>query len=158
VPAPADGATLDFVRELMDRNALFEPMRDMTLEAPRGPIEQELRGLVDALYDILSRNRVAIRLIGSSAQDMPELGALWYTQTRGELLRRLATYFSRRSTSGHLRALPDPLCAARLFTETIHWFAVSRHFDPVPDTLDDGFAKETVKTAMLRTFLPVAAP
>ena len=154
VGAPAPGATLAFVRTLVEAHALTDALDEALTEPPTKPAREELARLVDGVYSVLSAHRIAIRLIGSSANDVPELSALWYGGTRGELNRRLAVYFERRAASGRLRAMPDAVCAARLFTETIHWFAVNRFFDPLPDPIDEGLARRTVRTALLRTFLP----
>ena len=154
VPAPAPEATLAFVRELIGGASLFGALDALlTDERGRDP-RAELAQIVDELYRALSEHRVKLRLINASAADLPELGALWYGDARGGLNRRLAAYLSRRSTAGALRPMPDPACAARLITETVYWFAVNRAFDPGPDRLDDEFARETVRTALSRTFLP----
>ncbi len=154
VPTPGPGETLAYVRDLIGRSALFGSLEATLTDEPTLPVREELTQLVDELYGTLRAHRVAIRLIGVSANDVPQLGELWYGDVRGGLNRRLAAYLSKRSTAGHFRPMPDPVCAARLFTETIFWFAVSRTFDPAPDAIDDTFARETVKTALLRTFLP----
>jgi len=152
VPTPEPGETLAYIRELIGENTLFGTLE--LADEPTVPVREELTLLVDELYRTLRDHRIAIRLIGASANDLPQLRELWYGDARGGLNRRLAAYFSKRSTDGHLRPMPDPACAARLFSETIFWFAVSRAFDPVPDAIDDVFARETVKTSLLRTFLP----
>jgi len=154
VPTPEEGTTLDFVRELMDTTGFFAPLDVALRGEPTGSVREELTEIIDALYDTLAQRRGVIRLIGASAKDLPELGELWYGFARGGLNRRLASYLSRRSTDGHLRPMPDPACAARLITETVFWFAVARTYDPMPDPIDDAFARETVRTSLLRTFLP----
>lgn len=155
VPAPQDGATLAYVRELLGNRALFGPL-DAILAAdePSTPVRDELTRLCDELYRVLAEHRATIRLINASARDLPELGELWYGTARGGLNRKLASYLSRRTMSGHLRPMPDPVSAARLFTETTFWFAVNRAYDPQPDPIDDELGRATVRTALLRTFLP----
>lgn len=154
VPTPEHGATLTYVRELLDQSGIFAPLDAMLSSEPELPVREELTALIDTLYDLLASHRVAIRLINASARDLPPLSEVWFETARGGLNRRLAAYLSRRSMQGHLRPMPDPTSAARLFTEMVFWFAVSRAFDPVPDGVDDLFARATVKTSLLRTFLP----
>ena len=154
VPTPAPEETLGYVRDLIGDSALFGALDDVLAGDTGLAPEAELERLVDELYRTLSEHRVKLRLINASAGDLPELGELWYENARGGLNRRLAAWLSRRSTAGELRPMPDPACAARLLTETVYWFAVNRTFDPGPDRLDDTFARETVKTSLLRTFLP----
>jgi len=43
-----------------------------------------------------------------------------------------------------LRPLPDAAVAARLLIETIVFWAVHRHWDPHPQTVDEAVAKDTV--------------
>ncbi|MCB9593765.1 MAG: TetR/AcrR family transcriptional regulator [Sandaracinaceae bacterium] len=154
VPTPEPEATFDYVRSLIGDSSLFGAL-DEVLSGESGLAPRaELERLVDELYRTLFEHRVKLRLINASASDLPELGELWYGAARGGLNRRLAGWLSRRSTAGDFRPMPDPACAARLLSETVYWFAVNRTFDPGPDRLDDGFAKETVKASLLRTFLP----
>jgi len=70
------------------------------------------------------------------------------------LNRRLASYLQARGAAGRVRELPDVAIAARLITELVHWFAVSRFFDPLPDEMDEGLVRETVQEAVLRLCVP----
>lgn len=154
VPTPAPDATLAYVRELIGESALFGALDAVIDDGAELSAREALERLLDELYRALSEHRVKLRLINASAGEMPELGELWFGVARGGINRRLAAWLSRRSTAGELRPMPDPMCAARLLTETVYWFAVNRAFDPGPDRLDETFARETVKTSLLRTFLP----
>lgn len=154
VRTPAAGATVTFLRERMTLGALLEAIGEvLESDEPARPVCEELELVFDALYDSMSENRTTIRLVNNSAFDLPEIAEIWFGGTRGTLNRRLADYLARRADAGHLRALPEPVAAARFFTETVHWFAVSRTFDPLPDGIDDTVARATAKAVILRAFL-----
>lgn len=157
VPAPAAGATIAYVRDRMAAEAGFPALARAERRAgPAASMAQELGAIVAEIDGVLVRNRTAIKLIGTSAKDMPELAELWFDRARGRLNSRLARYLARRSAEGLLRATPDPLATARFVTETASWFAVHRHWDPHPDPIADEAARETVRLAVLRTLLPLA--
>lgn len=157
VPTPDPSETIDYVRGLIGGSSLFGALDEVLSEDARLDPRAALERVIDELYGAFSEHRVTLRLINASARDLPELGELWFGAARGGINRRLATWLSRRATAGELLPMPDPMCAARLLTETVYWFAVNRTFDPGPDRLDDTFARETVRTSLLRTFLPAVA-
>ncbi len=155
VSTPEPGSTLRYVRALMAEESPVGRLEAAAAAAGRpDAMEQELGDLAGAIYDVLSRNRRTIRLLGSSAHEMPELAELWYGEGRGALNRRLADYLRARAEQGLIRPMPHAAAAARHITETAHWFAVTRHFDLYPDRIDDEMARHTVRIAMQRTFLP----
>ena len=104
----------------------------------------ELEGIVRELYAALARNRHGIKLLDRSAPDHPELAGLWFEGARGGLVRLLGQYLEERSRRKLLRPLPDPMVAARLLIETMVFWAVHRHWDPHPQSVDESVAKETV--------------
>lgn len=158
VRTPAEGATLAYLGERMASQARFSALAAAERRAgPATTMADELGAIVDEIYDVLAHNRTAIKLIGTSAHDLPELADLWYARARGTLNARLAKYVSRRSSEGLLFALPDPIATARFVTETASWFAVHRFWDPHPDPIDDDAAKATAREAILRALLPTAS-
>ena len=94
-----------------------------------------------------------MKLIGTSALDLPDLADLWFRDARGALNRRLASYVERRAEAGFFRPMPDRLATARFVTETASWFAVHRHWEPYPDAMSDEDAAATVRTAVCRSLL-----
>ena len=149
-PTPQPGETVAFLRTKMAQSARFERLAD-ACERPNGSATSELGAIVDELYATLAAHRYTIRLVNASALDMPELSDLWFAETRRALNERLATYIERRQHDGVFNDALPPFAAARLLTETAHWFAVQRHFDPFPDALDDELAAHTVREAAIRT-------
>lgn len=131
VPTPAPGATLEMVAEHIREGSAF-------------PALESGASLVDVLgeiYDVLEHNRTAIKLIGTSAHDMPELAEVWLGQGRARLNQRLADYLGRRTDT--VAVVDDVDVAARLISETLTWFAVHRHFDPAPQAMSATVARAT---------------
>jgi len=158
VPTPAPGATVGYVRERMAERARFDALSEAERRGGPKDMAAELSAVVDEVYAALADNRTAIKLIGTSAHDLPELGELWYRRARGALNERIAKWLARRSAEGHLRPMPDPVAAARFVTETASWFAVHRFWDPFPDAIEDEAARETVRTVIRRALLPASEP
>jgi hypothetical protein len=132
------------VRERLARN---EPPASVTaaLAAKRaGPVRIELERIVRELYDMLNRQRTAIRLLDRCAHDYPDLAALWYTAGRGQLLELLTRYLDSRMRKGLLPRVSDPAIAARLIIENVVLWAVHRYWDPAPQAMDDRDAEEAV--------------
>lgn len=143
VPTPDPADTLAFVRELAARESRFASL------VPGAASDVVLADL----YDGLSRNRTALKLVATSAVDWPELGLVWFGQTRRGLVERLAAWIAEGTSTGRFRAV-HPAATARLVAETLTWFAVHRHFDPAPDPLPDDIARSTALDALHRTLVP----
>jgi AcrR family transcriptional regulator len=144
IRTPKPGATLKYVRERLAKNqvpaALAAALGRSRVPDPRA----ELEGIVRELYDAVARNRRGIKLLDRSARDHPELAALWFEGARGGLITLLGQYLEDRSRRKLLRPVPNAGVTARLLIETVVFWAVHRHWDPHPQTVDDSVAKETV--------------
>lgn len=146
LPNPGPEETLAFVGAVAAEQAAFP-----ALAAAVGPPRPGERDEVLAeLYDTLARNRTRLKLVATSAVDWPELGALWFGRTRGRLVSRLAAWIADRSDRSALAPGLHPLATARLLAETATWFAVHRHWDPLPDGLDDALVRATTLSALAR--------
>lgn len=156
LPTPASGATLTYFAERLDEETRFPALT--AAEATDAPEDAraELDAILGELYAVFRTNGTAIKLIASSAHDLPDFAELWYQRARGATNGRLAAHLERRSASGHLPPVPDALAAARLMTEVATWFAVHRHWDPQPDAIDDAVAEATVRSLLLRALGPAA--
>ncbi len=150
VPTPQPSSTVSFIRSFIVEEARFDALdQALALEGPVDSVSGELTAVVDEIYSTLSRYRTMIRLIEASAQDLPELGELWYTGTRGGLIGRLTRYLEARMTSGDLRTLPDARVGARMLTQIIYWFAVQRFYDPSPEDMSEVAVRQSVREAAL---------
>jgi hypothetical protein len=104
----------------------------------------ELAAILAELYDTLARNRHGIKLLDRSAQDLPELAALWFDAARGGLIATLAQYLEVRMQRKLLQPLPEAAVTARLIIEALSFWAVHRHWDPRPQVVDETVVRNTV--------------
>jgi AcrR family transcriptional regulator len=143
-PTPQPGATLAYVRE---RLAKEQTLPTLTAALTRQRVKDaraELVAILTELYDTLARNRHGIKLLDRSAQDLPELAALWFDTARGGLIATLAHYLETRMQRKLLRPLPDAAVTARLIIEAVSFWAVHRHWDPRPQVVEETVARDTV--------------
>lgn len=154
LPTPPPGATVALVDQRARGRAL--PSLTRALERSRvGDVGCELEEILRELYGLLGRHRVAIKLMDRSAQDLPELAAVWFRSGREAVLALLRRYLEDRVRRGRLRPLPDVTVAARITLETLVFWAVHRHWDPSPQAMDERQVEDTliafVAAALLRS-------
>jgi AcrR family transcriptional regulator len=143
VPTPEPRAT---VRYAQKRIAETGPLPRLAAAIERKRVSDpgsELEEIVREHYDILYRNRRAIKLVDRSARDFPELAAVWFEGARDVSIELWRRYIEARTRRGTFRPLPNPAAAARIVIETIAFWAVHRHWDPHPQPLDEEAARET---------------
>jgi AcrR family transcriptional regulator len=144
VRTPKQGATVKYVRERLAQ-AQVPPALSEALSRDRvTDVRAELAAIVGELYELLASNRRGMKLLDRSARDYPELAALWFEGARGGLVALLSKYLEDRTRRRLLRPMPDATVAARLLIETTVFWAVHRHWDPHPQTVEEAVAKETV--------------
>lgn len=144
VPTPPPGATLEYVRERLAREAALPTLAaalDRTRVRDAGA---ELTAIVGEIYDVLARNRHGLKLIDRSARSLPELAAVWFDGARGGFLALLERYFDTRLRRGHFRPVPDLAAMTRLVLELVVFWAVHRHWDAHPQAIEESVAKATV--------------
>jgi len=144
LPTPRPGETLQHVR---NRVAKLPPLRALVAALGRKRVTDgraELTAIVREMYQTLSTNRRGIKLMDRSAQFHPELAAVWFAGARGTMLEALATYLENRIRLKQFVPVPDTRVAARVILETIVTWAVHRHWDPSPQTIDDQVVEDTV--------------
>lgn len=152
IATPRPGATLAYVRQRLQANAVL-PALDAALSRKRvTDARAELEGILHELYDVLWRNRCGIKLIDRSARDYPELAALWFDGARGGLMEGLVTYVQDRMRRKLFRPMPDVSVAARVILETTVFWAVHRHWDAHPQSVDDAVARDTVVRFIVDAF------
>jgi AcrR family transcriptional regulator len=144
VPAPKPGATLEYVRQRLAQQRALQSLGEALARQRVTNVASEIETIVSELYAAMARNRRGLKLLDRSAPDMPELAALWFEGTRGELIATLDAYLQDRIRRGKLRAVPDTAVAARLIIETVVFWAVHRHWDPHPQVVDEQVAQSTV--------------
>jgi AcrR family transcriptional regulator len=142
VAAPAPDATLEMVRKRVTETAVL-PALSAALERRRvGNVEAELEAILRELYAVLAGNRTGIKLLDRCSHDHPELAAVWYGTGREGALALLTRYLADRIARGKLRPVVDLDVTARITLETIVFWAVHRHWDPSPQSVDDAIAED----------------
>jgi AcrR family transcriptional regulator len=144
LPTPKPGATLAYVRDRLAKNQTLPTLTAALARQRVRDARAELALILAELYDTLARNRHGIKLLDRSAQDLPELAALWFDTARGGLIATLAHYLETRMHRKLLRPLPDAAVAARLIIEALSFWAVHRHWDPHPQIVEEKVARDTV--------------
>jgi AcrR family transcriptional regulator len=162
LPAPADGELAELVA-----GRLAAEVPDLALSTALGrrrlpgtPAEAaaELSGIVLDLYERLSRNRVAIKLVDRCAPELPELGKVWSDSGRGDQMAGVEAYLDSRQRAG-LFALPGPAdLVARTTVELCVLWAVHCRFDPdplsSPSRYDDAAVATTLAAMITRSMNP----
>ena len=144
IPTPEPGATLAELERRLVEEARLERLRAaLERESVTDP-RAELEGIVREIYQLMQRQRTAIKLVDSCSHDHPELAAVWFKLGREGLLGLLTSYLEKRTRQLLMPSLPDIGVAARLLLELIAFWAVHRYWDPSPQQIHDELAEETV--------------
>jgi AcrR family transcriptional regulator len=157
VPTPGPGETLRFVERRLAEEARLPLLEAALARRGVGDAAEELDGILRELHGLLSRNRVAIKLLDRCGSDHPELAAVWYKGGREGALGLLTRYLEARIRQGRLRRPPDVAVAARTLLETLVLWAVHRHWDPSPHVYDEEAVEETVVGLLRDALLPADA-
>ena len=162
VRAPGDGELAELVAgrlaaEVPDL-ALTKALGPHRLPRTPGEAAAELSGIVVDLYERLSRNRVAIKLVDRCAAELPELGKVWSETGRGEQMTGMEAYLDSRQRAG-LLALPGPVdLVARTTVELCVLWGVHCRFElfPVvsPSPYDDTAVATTLAAMITRSMNP----
>jgi len=162
VRAPVDGELVELVA-----GRLAAEVPDLALtkalgrrRLPRTPVEAaaELSGIIVDLYERLSRNRVAIKLVDRCAAELPELGKVWSDTGRGDQMSGMEAYLDSRQRAG-LLTVPGPVdLVARTTVELCVLWGVHCCFDPAPVasplTYDDATVATTLAAMITRSMNP----
>lgn len=130
VPTPQPGATMEFLREVLDRKGQW-PLLEAALSTRRASdIRSELDGVVREQYRLMTRHRAGLVLLTRSALEFPGLAEVFVLGLRKRLLDCLGQYLRARIKSGQIRPLADVPATAAVVTQTIAWANLQRPFDP----------------------------
>lgn len=144
VQTPLPGATVALVEKRIASEAadllLVELAMGEASDDPRG----ELHDLLADLYQRAYRNRFAIKLADRCASERPDLAAVWFGRGRWAQHELLMHYLRTRIDAGRLRPVPSVPLAARAVLETIAFWAVHRHWDPSPQSIEEDTAQDAV--------------
>ena len=142
---PAAGQTVAYVR----RRVAVESADMMLVQVVSGrrvfrDAGDELDAVLSDLYRRIARNRWALKLVDSCAADYPELAQAWFLEGRSAQVQLLAQLLSSRGAKKRYRRVEEPEVVARTLIETVAFWALHRHFDPSPQTIDDATAERAV--------------
>lgn len=130
IPTPPPGATVDFLREVLDRKGQW-PVLEAALSIPRAPdIRSELDHVVREQYQLMRRHRAGLVLLMRSALEFPGLADVFVLGLRKRLLDSLGVYVESRIEAGQLRPLANVPATVAVLTQTIAWANLQRPFDP----------------------------
>ena len=132
-------------------------------KSPRSPqavhsAQEDLGEIVEAIYDLIAQNRIALSMFERCSEDLPALAQWYFVERRRGLLAALAEFLEVRISAGLLRPVPDVPTAARFIVESIAWFAMHRHGDPDSAMLTDEDSRRTVRALVPAAFLPLGDP
>jgi AcrR family transcriptional regulator len=153
VRTPRAGATIKYVRDRVSQGQVPPTLARALAQGRVTDVRAEFEAIVRELYDTLAANRWGIKLLDRSAQDFPELAALWFEGARGGLITLLTHYLDERVRRRVFWNVPDTAVAARLIIETVVFWAVHRHADPHPQAVDETIARDTVVQFLTRAFI-----
>ncbi|MEX2207019.1 MAG: helix-turn-helix domain-containing protein [Myxococcota bacterium] len=144
VPTPPAEATLQLVEERLAEEGSLPALNAALARARVVDVSAELESVLGELYDSLARHRTAIKLLERCAHDYPELAKLWHRAGREGALSLLGRYLDDRARRGRVRRFEDGAVAARIVLETLVFWAVHRHWDPSPQSVEENSARRTV--------------
>ena len=142
---PVQGATVGYIRERIAAEAA-----DMTLVlVSTGKLvikdaEQELATVLGDLYRRIARNRLALKLVDRCAADYPELASVWFGEGRWAQHQLLVKLLKARASKKRLRRIDSPEVVARTILEMLAFWAMHRHFDPSPQSVDEASSERAV--------------
>ncbi len=145
LPTPDEGATVAYVRgriaaEVTDMALIRVMNGGLVVSDARG----ELSTILSDLYRRIARNRLAMKLVDRCAGDYPELARVWFGEARWAQHQLLVDWIKTRVAQKRFRRIDNPEVVARTMVETITFWAMHRHFDPSPQSVDDAVAESAV--------------
>ena len=103
IPTPKRGATVAYIRKRLAKNQNLRALANALSRTGPAPAREEFQQIVCELYDTVERNRQGLKLLDRSANDFPDLAALWFEGARGGLVAALSQYLGREIRNGALR-------------------------------------------------------
>jgi AcrR family transcriptional regulator len=153
VPTPPPGATLEEVRKRVAENSNLSAVAAALARRRIVDVRSEIEAIVRELYALLFRQRVGIKLLDRCATDYPELAAIWFATGREGAVELLRRYLEDRIRRGLVEPVEDPAISARMVLETAVFWAVHRHWDPSPRTVDESVVETAVVDFVVRALL-----
>lgn len=144
IETPLPGATIARLEtRIAAKAADLALVKAVSSEPPRD-VQSELHEVLRDLYRRMSGNRFAIKLADRCASEYPDLAAVWFGRGRWAQHELLMHYMRSRIEAGQLRPVPSVPVAARTALETVAFWAVHRHWDPSPQSIEEDAVEDAV--------------
>jgi AcrR family transcriptional regulator len=151
---PTAGTTVGLLEERIAEEADGLLLLEALQVAECRNLGAELREVLVDLYRRAGRNRFAIKLADRCSSEYPDLAGVWFGRGRWAQHELLMQYMHARIEAGSMRPLPSVPIAARTVLETIAFWAVHRHWDPSPQTIDEGSAQDAIVDLLVHSLIP----
>ena len=150
---PAPGATVRLLEERIAEEAGGLALLEVMQVAECRDLGAELRGVLVDLYRRANRNRFAIKLADRCASEYPDLAGVWFGRGRWAQHELLIQYMDTRIKAGSMRSVPSVPIAARTVLATIAFWAVHRHWDPSPQSIEEGAVENAVVDLLVHSLI-----
>lgn len=144
IKTPASGSTVQWLEGRMAAETADLYLLRAVAAPPPSDVRAELQEVLIDLYGRASRNRSTIKLVDRCASDYPDLAALWFGRGRWAQHELLTRYIRARVDAGCFRPVLSVPVAARMVLETVAFWAVHRHWDPSPQSIEEGAVEQAV--------------
>lgn len=130
VKTPAPGATLEFLREVLNRPGQWPKLEEALRETRAEDVRQEVEAILREQYRLMRDYRYGLVLLTRSALEFPGLLEVFVLGLRQLLMRQLADYLETRCRAGQMAPQADWHATAAMLVQTIAWANHQRPFDP----------------------------
>jgi AcrR family transcriptional regulator len=153
IETPAPGATVQLLeKRIAEEAAALLLVKAAGADGSRDA-RPEFREVLANLYRRASRNRFAIKLADRCASEHPDLAAVWFGRGRWAQHELLMQYMRTRIEAGCLRPVPSLPVAARTVLETVAFWAVHRHWDPSPQSIEEDAVEDAVVDLLVHSLI-----
>ena len=150
---PAPGATVRLLEERIAEEAAALALLEAAQVAECRDLGAELREVLADLYRRAHRNRFAIKLADRCSSEYPDLAGVWFGRGRWAQHELLIQYMHSRIEAGFMRSIPNVPIAARTVLETIAFWAVHRHWDPSPQSIEEDAVEDAVVDLLVHSLI-----
>ncbi len=153
IETPAPGVTVRRLEDRIAEEATGLRLVQVVATKPPRDVASELRDVLVDLYRRANQNRFAIKLADRCASEHPDLAAAWFGRGRWAQHELLMHYLRTRIESGQLRPVPNVPLAARTLLETVAFWAVHRHWDPSPQSIEENAVEVAVVDLLVHSLV-----
>ncbi|WP_372370036.1 TetR/AcrR family transcriptional regulator [Candidatus Uabimicrobium sp. HlEnr_7] len=149
-PLASSGNTLDFLHKATLLENRFPTLNNALEDKANGEQNAQFAQIIGEIYDVLTKYRLGIKLIESSALDWPELAELWFKKRRQQMFTMLTSYIKKNISNGNISRSFDVNASVRFVVNTITFFAIHRHFDIIPTEFNEVTSRQMAIEMVMR--------